>query len=146
MHLRQMPCALAISQNISAAAARTEGARWWGTVFRRADATRWHRVSSLVSPSVRSSCRLSQEASKAYRALSFATWTMMWSRCLVVSESSAMKEAIYWVTPPRMERMMSCTTLGAARVLRHQWGTAARRSRCCAAGKTLRPAAAGVPT
>ena len=38
--------------------------------------------------------------------------------------------ATYCVTPPRIARMTSCTTFGGARVLRHQWCTAARRSRC----------------
>ena len=88
------------------------------------------RVGTRVSPRVRSSCRLSREASKAYRALSFATWTVMWSRWRAVSESSAMKGATYCVTPPRIARMTSCTTFGGARVLRHQWCTAARRGRC----------------
>ena len=32
--------------------------------------------------------------------------------------------------PPRIAMMTSCTTFGGARVLRHQWCTAARRSRC----------------
>ena len=56
----------------------------------------WHRVGTCVSPRV----RLSREASKAYRALSFATWTVMWSRWRAVSESSTMKGATYCVTPP----------------------------------------------
>ena len=47
-----------------------------------------------------------------------------------VSESSAMKGATYCVTRPRIARMTFCTTFGGARVLRHQWCTAARRSRC----------------
>ena len=46
-----------------------------------------------------------------------------------MSESSAMKGATYCVTPPRIARMTYRTTLGA-RVLRHQWCTAARRRRC----------------
>ena len=71
--------------------------------------------------------RVSWEASRAYRALSFATWTVMWRAVL---ELSAMEGATYWVSPPRIAKMTSCTTLGAAKVLRHQWCTAARRSRC----------------
>ena len=102
------------------------GERWWTSVPTRATAACWHRVGTRVSPRVRSSCRLSREASKAYRALSFATWTVMWSRWRAVSESSAMKGATYCVIPPRIARMMSCTTFGGARVLRHQWCTAAR--------------------
>ena len=79
-------------------------------------APRWHPIS----PSVWSSRRLSREASKAYRALSFASWTVMWSRWRAVAESSAMKGAAHCVTPPRIDRMTSCTTFGGARVLRHQ--------------------------
>ena len=96
----------------------------------RATVVCWHRIGTRVSPRVRSSSRLSREASKAYRALSFATWTVMWSRWQAVSESSAMKGAAYCVTPPRIARMTSCTTFGGVRVLRHQWCTAARRSWC----------------
>ena len=51
-------------------------------------------------------------------------------RDVVQVESSEMKGATYCVTPPRIARMTSCTTFGGARVLRHQWCTAARRSRC----------------
>ena len=47
-----------------------------------------------------------------------------------MSESSAMKGATYCVTLPRIDRTTSCTTFRGARVLRHQWCTAARRSRC----------------
>ena len=67
---------------------------------------------------------------KGYPALSFATWTVMWSRWRAVSESSAIKGATYCVTPPRIARMTSCTTFGGPRVLTHQWCTAARRRRC----------------
>ena len=40
-----------------------------------------------------------------------------------------MKEETYCVSPPRITRMTSCTGFGGARVLRHQWCTAARRRR-----------------
>ena len=89
-----------------------------------------HCVSSRVSPRVRVSCRVSWEASRAYRALFFATWTVMWSWWRAVLELSAMKGATYWVSPPPIARMTFCTTLGGAKFLRHQWCTAARRSRC----------------
>ena len=56
-------------------------------------APRWYPCE----PRVRSSCRLFRKASKAYRALFFATWTVMWSRWRPVSESSAMKGAKYCV-------------------------------------------------
>ena len=82
---------------------------------------------------------------EAYHALFLATWTVMWSTWRAVSESSAMKGAKYLVTPPKIARMTYCTTLGGARVLRHQWCTAARRSWCLRCReKSPRPAAAGI--
>ena len=62
-----------------------------------------------------------------------------------MSESSVMKGATYCVIPHRIARMTSCTTFGGARVLRHQWCTAARRSWCLRCRENSRPAAAGVP-
>ena len=97
----KMPCAPAITQNILVASARTEAERWWRSVPTRATAACWHRVGTRVSPGARWSCGLCWEASKAYRALSFATWTVTWSRWHAVSESSAMKGATYWVIPPK---------------------------------------------
>ena len=98
--------------------ADTEDERWWTSVPTRATATCCHRVDTRVSPRVRSSCRLSRESSKAYRALSFATWTVILSRWSAVSALSAMKGALYCLTPPRIARMRLCTTFGGARVLR----------------------------
>ena len=117
-------------ENILVTSARTEAERWWTGVPTRATAVCWQRVGTRVSLRVPSSCRLSCEASKAYRALFFATWTVIWSRWPAGSGSSAMKGATYCVTPPKIARMTPCTTFGGARVLRHQWCTAARRSRC----------------
>ena len=79
-----MPCAPAISQNILATSARTEAEQWSTSVPTMATAACWHRVGTRVSPRVRSSCRLSREA---YRALSFATRTVMWSRWRAVSSA-----------------------------------------------------------
>ena len=59
------------------ASARTEAEPWWTSVATRATAACWHRVGTRVSPRVQSFCRLSREASKAYRTLSFATWTVL---------------------------------------------------------------------
>ena len=90
----------------------------------------WHCVGTCMSPRVRSSCRLDFEASKLYRALPFATWTVMWSRWRAASELSAMKGATCLFMPPRIVRMTYCTTLNGVRVVGHQWCTAARRKRC----------------
>ena len=48
-----------------------------------------------------SSCTLAWEVLKAYRALSWATCTVTWSRYRAMSETLAMKGAMYWMTPPR---------------------------------------------
>ena len=52
---------------------RTKAERLWTSVPGGATAVCWHRVGTPVSHRVRSICRLSREASKGYRALSFAT-------------------------------------------------------------------------
>ena len=96
-----MPRALVISQNLLVASGGTDAERWWTNVPTRAIAACWDGVGTHVSPRVRSSCRLSWEASRAYLALSFATWTVMLSSWRAVSESSAIKGATYWLSSPK---------------------------------------------
>ena len=101
VYLGQKPWTLAISRNILVTSVRTEAAWWWTRVPTRDTTACWHQVRTLVSPSVRSSCRLSCEASKAYRALSLATWVVTWSRCCAVSELSAINGATHCISPPQ---------------------------------------------
>ena len=113
-----MRCAQAICKKILGAFTRKEAARWWTSVPMRATAACWYRVGTVVNPRALSSIRLAREASKMYRALSLASSAVTWSRRRALSESSAMKGATYYPTPPGTAMITSWITLGGTTVLR----------------------------
>ena len=116
----QTPWVPSISENILVSSACTDAARWRTSVPTRATAACRHRVCTPFSPRFLLWCRLSQKASQVYRALSFVTIVVMWSRSRALSDSSVMKGATYCTHPPRIATVTCCTTLGGASVLNNQ--------------------------